>query len=317
MKSIFTIILTFFSIFSFSQRYNLTQTDQTFTPLTNAITLDLPDGWDEDQVQLTLPFSYSFYGSTPTNIVYVFTNTTFTDTEISPGPPLPIPQQNFIDLYGGNYDLVQKVNTTVKYKIEGIAPNRKLTVEYLNAGFFDIAPEDGNISIQNTITEQGCFSIHLGNATATNPQSTFLGAVFGIYSSALDSVCYASAEGSSLVYADGLGDATLESILPLVNFYPGENKIIEFCPRSSLSTNKIENTAFSVFPNPSHSFIQFDEIKNNSVVNFYDFTGKLVKQLTQINALEQVDISDLTPGIYLLKSISKDGKTQTLTLSKK
>lgn len=273
----------------------------------------MPNNWDDEQVLLTLPFSYRFYGSTPTNLVYVVSNAVFTDRDVY----LPTPPQNFLVLIGGNYDLIQKENTTVSYKIEGEAPNRKLTVEYLNAGFYGIVPENGNINIQNTITEQGCFSIHLGNATATNPQFTFAEAIFGIYSSTLDSICFASQEGSSLIYADGLGEATLDSDIPLVNFYPGENKLIEFCPRSALSINKIENNAFSVFPNPSHSFIQFNEIKNNSVVNFYDFTGKLVKQLTQVNALEQVNISDLTPGIYLLKSISKDGNTQTLTLSKK
>jgi hypothetical protein len=223
---------------------------------------------------------------------------------------------NTIILFGGSYDLVQKPTTTVKYKIEGVAPNRKFTVEYLNAGFYGEAPDSGNINIQNSISEDGCFSIHLGSASLPSSSTAFTDGLLGIYSIGKDSICYGTAEGSVLNYAEGLGDASLNNGDAYLTDYPGENKLFEFCPRNTTSTKKIVAQSFSVFPNPANDRIQLLGLKNNSSLVFYDITGKIAMQVNKVQATEQVDIAELKAGMYLLKSVASDGSIETLKFIK-
>jgi len=313
MKNIFAIVLLLIAQFSNAQRYDLTQSNLPFTPLTNATTLELPQDWDDDQALIVLPFTYSFYGSAPSDSIFVQTNAAFTNLDFNvkslPG--------NTIILFGGSYDLVQKPATTVKYKIEGVAPNRKFTVEYLNAGFYGEAPDSGNINIQNSVSEDGCFSIHLGSASLPSSSTAFTDGLLGIYSIGKDSICYGTAEGDVLNYAEGLGDASLNSGDAFLTDYPGENKFFEFCPRNTTSTKKIVEQLFSVFPNPSMDRIQLLGLKNNSLLVFYDITGKIALQVNKVQASEQVDISELKAGMYLLKSVASDGSIETLKFIKK
>lgn len=312
MKNIITIVLLLIAQLSIAQRYDLTQSNLPFTPLTNATTLDLPQDWDDDQVLIVLPFTYSFYGSTPSDSIYVQSNAAFTNLDFN----LKVLSDNTIVLFGGSYDLVQKPTTTVSYKIEGVAPNRKFTVEYLNAGFYGESPDSGNINIQNSVSEDGCFSIHLGSASLPSSSTAFTDGLLGIYSIGKDSICYGTAEGSVLNYAEGLGDASLNNGDPYLTDYPGENKLFEFCPRNTTSLNKIGEQMFSVFPNPANERIQLLGLENNTSLLFYDVTGKLVMQVNKVQAAEQVDISELKAGMYLVKSLASDGSMETLKFIK-
>jgi len=74
---------------------------------------------------------------------------------------------------------------------------------------------------------------------------------------------------------------------------------------------------FSVFPNPSMDRIQLLGLKNNSLLVFYDITGKIALQVNKVQASEQVDISELKAGMYLLKSVASDGSIETLKFIKK
>ena len=72
-----------------------------------------------------------------------------------------------------------------------------------------------------------------------------------------------------------------------------------------LSVNNIE-----VFPNPASSFIS---IKTNSEkdvqLTIFDISGTLVKQINHVLNNQQVDIKDLTSGLYILKIQSNNGST--------
>jgi hypothetical protein len=312
MKNIITIVLLFIVQITNAQRYDLTQTVVPFVPLSNPSTLVLPQNWDDDQSLIVLPFNYSFFGSVPTDSIYVFTNASFTNVDFNADS---LPSKTLV-LFGSGYDLVQKPITTVKYKIEGEAPNRKLTVQYLNAGFYNIAADSGNINIQNTIWENGCFSTHIGSAYSINNNAPFDDGIFAIYAYGLDSICYGLPEGTALNYAEGLGNQSLNDGSAYTNIYPGDNNLIEFCPRITLSTNNEVKQSFSVYPNPANERMQLIGIDNKCSIVFYDITGKIAMQVNQIQSSEQVDVSKLNAGIYLLKLIAQNGKVETLKFIK-
>lgn len=79
-----------------------------------------------------------------------------------------------------------------------------------------------------------------------------------------------------------------------------------------VSNNLIE---FQVYPNPANDFINIESFSNEDIVQIYDISGKLVLVCQKQN---QIDITNLVDGFYLVKLISKLGnyKTQKLLISR-
>ncbi|MCK9254589.1 MAG: T9SS type A sorting domain-containing protein [Bacteroidales bacterium] len=77
-----------------------------------------------------------------------------------------------------------------------------------------------------------------------------------------------------------------------------------------------ENFAeFQIYPNPANNFINIESFSNNDIVQIFDFTGKLLLSTASKN---QIDISDLSSGIYIVKLISNfvNYKTQKLLIAR-
>ena len=60
-------------------------------------------------------------------------------------------------------------------------------------------------------------------------------------------------------------------------------------------------TALKAYPNPANDIIHLEGLEANSEVQFYNSLGMLVKTVTA-NADEEVNISDLAPGMYMIRS---------------
>lgn len=68
--------------------------------------------------------------------------------------------------------------------------------------------------------------------------------------------------------------------------------------------SSIDAKKFSVYPNPADKTVFFRNIEKNETVYFYDVSGKLVLQTKG----ESADISQLSPGVYIIKSSSGSAK---------
>ena len=75
----------------------------------------------------------------------------------------------------------------------------------------------------------------------------------------------------------------------------------------------IENTTMgvSIYPNPVHDKLQIRNVTGNPVVNIYALDGRLVKSL-QVTDNQNVDISDLPSGMYLVNISSSTFKMMKL-----
>ncbi len=60
-----------------------------------------------------------------------------------------------------------------------------------------------------------------------------------------------------------------------------------------------------IYPNPSNGIINIGNKNLNRIV-VYDITGKKIKEL---KASSQIDLSDVSKGIYLINLISDEGVT--------
>ena len=67
----------------------------------------------------------------------------------------------------------------------------------------------------------------------------------------------------------------------------------------------IQNNLFSIYPNPVNDILTI-EVENSSRVEIMDINGKIVKTLN-ILSKKSIDVSDLTQGIYFIKTSSKEG----------
>ena len=84
--------------------------------------------------------------------------------------------------------------------------------------------------------------------------------------------------------------------------------------RSTASVSDVNDFQFNIYPNPAKDVIGFRSELPLKSVEIFSLTGS--KVLSQTNNVEQVDISNLAKGIYMLKASAADGKVATQKLIK-
>ncbi len=82
---------------------------------------------------------------------------------------------------------------------------------------------------------------------------------------------------------------------------------VDFDGKSSLSEIKIVkleevNNEINVYPNPTNNVlnISFTPQSSSVVMNLYDITGNIIKNVTTLNSNNQIDLSELNNGIYFI-----------------
>lgn len=75
-----------------------------------------------------------------------------------------------------------------------------------------------------------------------------------------------------------------------------------------------ENSGLVIFPNPSNGFFLLDFLipQHIEIVNVYDSRGRLVRQYLVNNEIRffNLDLSDCYSGVYYVRSLTHDGKTE-------
>ncbi|MFY8107824.1 MAG: T9SS type A sorting domain-containing protein [Bacteroidia bacterium] len=79
---------------------------------------------------------------------------------------------------------------------------------------------------------------------------------------------------------------------------------------TGLNTFGIETIKIGLFPNPTHDFIFIESKENIKQVEVFDLNGKRLL-FKEENRIEQIDLSELKTGVYLLKAKSDFGFAQT------
>lgn len=105
---------------------------------------------------------------------------------------------------------------------------------------------------------------------------------------------------------------TVTSTTAQITLNPGEYRIYGNQVSAALANESFELASkMELYPNPvKTSFLLSSDAKK---VEIYSMTGQLIKTVNQINALENITISDLTSGMYLVKIETND----SISISKK
>lgn len=86
--------------------------------------------------------------------------------------------------------------------------------------------------------------------------------------------------------------------------------------QATLSLGDFEKESFAIFPNPAQNLVNIqNNQKNIEEIQLYDLTGRLLVNVRPESAFSQLNLSNLTNGLYLLK-VTSEGKSVTKKIVK-
>ena len=87
------------------------------------------------------------------------------------------------------------------------------------------------------------------------------------------------------------------------------NKIVN----TSLSTQNISSTRFSLSPNPAKDFTVLNGVKKGAKISVYDLSGKLLLSTIATESQFTINTTSFTKGVYMVKV---DNQSVKLVVSK-
>ena len=131
-----------------------------------------------------------------------------------------------------------------------------------------------------------------------------------VYAAMLDSI-YVSADAglSWMNVSDGLdGAGVYKLLLHGSDMYAGTTHSVWKRPLNELNgiTEASSNASLSMFPNPASSVLTV-HTSGAEKISIYDLQGRFMKSVKANQDQTQVPVSDLAPGVYLVKVISDTG----------
>jgi hypothetical protein len=112
----------------------------------------------------------------------------------------------------------------------------------------------------------------------------------------------------------GSTSITVNNISDPINIPAGGFKIYGN-QASTLSVKDVQNSLFTIYPNPAKSSFRINKPINN--LRIYDITGKLVKTFSgAFSKNDDYDVSNLNQGLYLVKMENNNGQSLTSKLIK-
>lgn len=100
--------------------------------------------------------------------------------------------------------------------------------------------------------------------------------------------------------------------------WSGANNTIAYQTYGSLAVVKFKTSKPRIFPNPAGDFIQLQQEKNQLFnASIFSLQGKKLVPEFKLKPNTKIDVSFLSPGIYLLKTTTENGKSNFQKFSKK
>ncbi len=68
-------------------------------------------------------------------------------------------------------------------------------------------------------------------------------------------------------------------------------------------TNTVDNTQISLYPNPATDFLNINIINSlgTNEINLFTINGKLLQKQTTNNSNSKIDLTNLSPGTYIIR----------------
>ena len=87
----------------------------------------------------------------------------------------------------------------------------------------------------------------------------------------------------------------------------------------SVYEGELSETKVTIYPNPTRGMLKIDisgvEKFENARISLYDLTGKLLQQWAGISQSNEIDLSERTPGMYIMQ-VAYNGKISSWKIIK-
>ena len=107
--------------------------------------------------------------------------------------------------------------------------------------------------------------------------------------------------------ATRVGSTSLDALVMLIN----ANRPLVQLTINTLGINEPTNSIFRLYPNPTKDFLFLDSETNITKYSIYNTNGQIIKGQDFQISCEEINVTDLSPGIYYIK-ISSEEKTEVL-----
>lgn len=112
-------------------------------------------------------------------------------------------------------------------------------------------------------------------------------------------------------------DFTLVPAMILSNNELAQEQEIEEPSALGFDDEMMASSTLSVYPNPSNNELYIDQVKTGSTIQLYSLDGNLNGTwVATTDGQMQLDIADLSSGLYLIRVTNTDGLIQTAKISK-
>ena len=334
MKRIYTTIAFCFLInllFAQNERYDFSSSNEVYVPLTNGEefdfdpTADFTDFEESLELEVELGFSVPVLGIPAEEILSFLTPaflvTSFDDEIEDPIFPFLVPTTTQLQ----NRGAVTGTNPSqVFFETSGDVGSQVFMLEYRNFGFaneFFLSPptQDMFTNMQIWIYEAtGCIEFRYGESNITDEELIFdedEGSAAGLFR-ALGS----QLSGDTVLYGIfTMGDAQNPSSFEGENTdevdgssaigFPEDGVVYSFCPETAVSTTDLNSSLkWEVYPNPTLDFLKI-KVDENITGNFQivAMNGQTIHTGIMDLNNNQVDVSNLSSGIYMLTLTTENG----------
>jgi hypothetical protein len=302
---------------------------QPYVPLTRATNHTVGKDWTERLVQIPISFNTEIGGKFADKFIFygngVGSFGIGSDTAGVVNRFMPIGWEGACDK-GAATGVPE---SPVRYQTDGLSPNRIFKVEMFNTGFFYdcLNPKSiirDSLNIQFWIYEtSNIIEIRYGSHLLTNPSPYYLPGIPIIGYVKEDSLISNSFGTTSTKFKQAYilngspGAPIVDSVLTFssgltgLSAYPDSGTVYRFIPKAvaaSIGETSIAHQ-FSVYPTLTNDVINVDY--SESVVTdirIFSITGQLMKSTFIKSGNNQIDVSSLASGTYMLNALNADGK---------
>ena len=312
MKKLMLILLLCANTVLLSQEipYNFNLDTMDFQLLSDSISISNGEVWDENS---SYPLTFDF--------VFKIADQTYSNINVMAGGIQFAGQGNKVlyvynSPYGGALlrDRGDSVSQSpISYRIDEEGGNKILKVEWRNAGFRQTGPDPPDSSHFVTfqvwlIENENKILVNFGSNSTTpetyGPSGSVQGPYIKLVVDDISLAPFGPSENPSWEYED--------CSVPCYNYVKGtppENLVYLFSPKKVSSIDLTESGELTIYPTLVNDVIHVNSKGNNAFsYQLHSIMGEQVIKADDLTANDlQIDVSEFTSGIYLLRLFDRDG----------
>ncbi len=329
MKNIFTIVL--FIAIGLTARaqqipYIVTGFNDPYEDIAEPISLSNGEVWDDPEYFVNIGFNFQLINEVFQNVLILYPGAQVVSADV---------MEDSVALMGPYMSDIMDAGvlqdssiSPISYAIEGQPGSRIFKLEWKNVGFYYELESGGlmgnRISFQMWLYEgSNIIEYRYGPNSIKNGSLVHdFGVPFVVLGQQV-AIDGSSWEGLWIIGGTEAAPVatawTDPDVLPDPGLFPGSEfpsgTVIRFSPTF---TNVMENNkpAFAIFPNPINDNLNISWNSSKAMAQLFDITGKEVSSLILQNGIQQMSVSDLSAGSYVLRIIDEN-KVYTQHLIKK